>query len=234
MKKKGIIWVFISFFLILVMSSWAWGLQLSDDQVYGYNRVRLFSSNNRVGKKVALTFDDVPNIYTLKILKILRSYRIKSTFFLVGYQVRRHPDVAKEIVHQGHELGNHSYSHRWNGGITVDNLIQDIQDAEKCIVEVTGRMPLYLRPPGGLIDENIKKACGLSGYGIVLWTVDSKDWFYPDSKQTILNNVLNHVKSGSIILFHSLSQTVEVLPEVIETLQNQGYQIGSVSSLLSQ
>ena len=98
----------------------------------------------------------------------------------------------------------------------------------------TGQMPLYLRPPGGLIDENIKKACGMSGYGIVLWTVDSRDWFHTNNRQAILDNVLNNVKSGSIILLHSLFQTVDVLPEIIETLQKRGYQIGPVSSIMSQ
>ena len=234
MSKKGTICIIFSFFLVLVFSGWAWGLRLSNDQVYGYNCVRLLSSNNRIGKKVALTFDDVPNMYTQKILKILRTYRVKATFFLVGYQVKKNPDSAREIIHYGHELGNHSYTHRWSGENTVDNLLRDIDRAEKCIVDITGHMPLYLRPPGGLIDEDVKKACGQSGYGIVLWTVDSRDWFYSDDRDTILKNVLDHVKDGSIILFHSLPQTVDVLPEVIETLQDRGYQIGSVSSILNQ
>jgi len=213
MIKKGLISVTLIFSLMFIFGKLAWGLQLNGDQVYGYNCVRLLSNNYRVGKKVALTFDDVPNIYTQKILKILRNYNVKATFFMVGYQVKNSPELAREIVNCGHEIGNHSYSHRW---------------------ETTGHMPVYLRPPGGLIDENVKKACGLSGYGIVLWTVDSKDWFHTDNRQAILNNVLDNVKPGSIILLHSLAQTVDVLPEIIETLQERGYQIGTVSSIMSQ
>lgn len=233
-NKNDLINVTLIFFLIVIFGEVAWGLRLNDDQVFGYNCVRLLSSNNRIGKKVALTFDDVPNIYTKKILKILRDYRVKATFFMVGYQVKNNPDLAREIVSYGHEVGNHSYSHRWDGGKTVDALLQDIEKAERCIVDITGHMPLYLRPPGGFIDENIKKACGMSGYGIVLWTVDSRDWFHTDNRQAILNNVLDHVKPGSIILFHSLSQTVDVLPEIIETLQKRGYQIETVSSIMGQ
>ena len=234
MNKKGLINIALIFFLVGFFAETVWGLRLNDDQVYGYNCVRLLSSNYRIGKKVALTFDDVPNMYTQKILKILRNYRIKATFFMVGYQVNNNPDLAREIVSHGHEIGNHSYSHRWDGGKTIDVLLQDIEKAESCIMETTGQMPLYLRPPGGLIDENIKKACGMSGYGIVLWTVDSRDWFHTNNRQAILDNVLNNVKSGSIILLHSLFQTVDVLPEIIETLQKRGYQIGPVSSIMSQ
>jgi len=234
MIKKNAAYFFVFFLLVFMISEWSWGLLLTDDQVYGYNCVRLLASNSRIGKKVALTFDDVPNAHTRKILRILRANKIKATFFLVGYQVHDNPEIAREIIEYGHEIGNHSYTHRWNGESTVEDLLKDIDKAEKCILEVTGRLPLYLRPPGGLIDENIKKACGLSGYGIVLWTVDSRDWFYPDDRETILDNVFNQVKPGSIILFHSLPQTVDVLPEVIETLKNQGYQIGSVSSILNQ
>ncbi len=232
MIKKGYFF-FFTFVLILTYSPLTWGLRLSDDQVYGYNCVRLLSSNSRIGKKVALTFDDVPNVYTQKILRILRSYKVKATFFLVGYQVKKNPDLAKEIVNYGHELGNHSYTHRWNTESTVENLLQDIEKAEKCIFETTGRIPLYLRPPGGLVDDTIKKACGQSGYGIILWTVDSKDWLYTGNRDTIINNVLDHVKPGSIILFHSLPQTIDVLPEVIEALQSRGYQIEPVSNILN-
>ena len=234
MIKKGLISVTLIFSLMFIFGKLAWGLQLNGDQVYGYNCVRLLSNNYRVGKKVALTFDDVPNIYTQKILKILRNYNVKATFFMVGYQVKNSPELAREIVNCGHEIGNHSYSHCWSGGKTIDVLLQDIEKAERCIIETTGHMPVYLRPPGGLIDENVKKACGLSGYGIVLWTVDSKDWFHTDNRQAILNNVLDNVKPGSIILLHSLAQTVDVLPEIIETLQERGYQIGTVSSIMSQ
>ncbi|QPM68296.1 Peptidoglycan-N-acetylglucosamine deacetylase [Atribacter laminatus] len=233
-NKKGLVCISLIFFLIVIFVEIAWGLRLNDDQVYGYNCVRLLSSNYRIGKKVALTFDDVPNMYTQKILKILRNYRIKATFFMVGYQVNNNPDLAREIVNHGHEIGNHSYTHRWSGGKSVDELLEDIDKAEKCIVETTGQIPLYLRPPGGLIDENIKKACGMSGYGIVLWTVDSRDWFHTDNRQAILDNVLNNAKSGSIILLHSLSKTVDVLPEIIETLHKRGYQIEPVSNLMSQ
>lgn len=231
MVKRNIVFPVVLFALVTLISSVVFALDIRNDVVYGYNCVRTMAVNRRMGKVVALTFDDTPNVYTLKIIKILQSYRVRATFFLVGYQVKKHPDIAKRIVDAGYELGNHSFSHRWNGKQTVEDLLKDIGRAEKIIVDTTGHIPLYLRPPGGLLNEKIKKACGRSGYGIVLWTVDSQDWAIKENKEAIYHNVIDHVRPGSVILFHSLPQTVEALPQILETLQSKGYQILSVSSV---
>lgn len=215
--------------LILFFGKWGETIEVHE-KVFGLNRVRSLGGNREAPAKVALTFDDAPNGHTGEILRVLRDEKIKATFFLIGSQVKRYPEVAKKIVQQGHEVGNHSYSHRIDGNFTLEEILQDLRQAEKVIRDVTGCLPSYFRPPRGFTNGKIEEACGLLGYSIILWWVDSKDWQLEESE--ILEEVVTHLRPGSIILFHSLPQTVQVLPRVIKVLREKGYASVTVSDLL--
>ncbi|MGQ9472660.1 MAG: polysaccharide deacetylase family protein [Candidatus Caldatribacteriaceae bacterium] len=196
------------------------------------NLVRSLGGNREAPAKVALTFDDAPNVHTGEILRVLRDEKVKATFFLIGSQVKRYPEVAKRIVQQSHEVGNHSYAHRIDDNFTLEEILQDLRQAENVIRDVTGCLPSYFRPPRGFTNGKIKEACGLLGYSIILWWVDSKDWQLEESE--ILGEVVTHLRPGSVILFHSLPQTAQVLPQVIKALREKGYALVTVSELLGE
>lgn len=200
------------------------------EDVFGFNRVRSLGGNQEAKRMIALTFDDAPNGYTKEILQVLKEKKVKATFFLIGSQVKKYPQVAREIVKQGHEIGNHSYSHRIDESFTLEEILEDLRKAEKVITETTGVIPAYFRPPRGFTNGKIREACGLMGYSIVMWWVDSRDWELED--EAIVEGIRSHLRPGGIILFHSLLQTVRVLPQVIEELEEKGYTLVTVSGLL--
>ncbi len=216
---------------LITFSFTAESLIIEESTIYGYNSTRLLWNQARSRKLVTLTIDDAPNRHTDEILAILGRYRVRATFFLIGDHVTRYPEIAKRIVQSGHEIGNHSYSHDYSNENTLEELKEDIRKAEKVIVETVGRIPLYFRPPGGLVNEKIKKACGNMGYSILLWDVDSRDWNLRDEDAQIVKNVMDQVRPGSVILLHSLPQTVKVLPTIIIRLLEEGYTIVPASHL---
>ncbi len=192
-------------------------------------------------KKVALTFDDGPNdVYTRQILDILKQNDIRATFFMVGKNVERYPDVAKEVAESGEVIGNHSYTHR--------NLIFDINPfvrkqitrTQNVIFDHTGIIPYLFRPPFGGDDPFTLHQTKKLGYVMVKWSVSSKDWEKPGVDK-IVNNVVKNTRNGSIILMHDgdelrqnidRSQTVEALPIIISDLRKQGYEFVTVPELL--
>jgi len=226
--KLGL-WVFCCILLILFLPGKAQSIE-TEGNVFGFNSVRSLGGNHSVKKEVALTFDDAPSPFTKEVLEILDDYKISATFFLIGSQVEKSPEIARQIIVAGHEIGNHSFSHRWSSDDSVETLIEDIKRAEKAIYRATGQMPLYFRPPGGMVSDKVKKACGQTGYSILLWWVDSRDWLL--NEEEILETVKKEVKDGAIILFHNLTTTVKVLPQVIEDLKRAGYEFVTVSQLL--
>ncbi|HOA99489.1 MAG TPA: polysaccharide deacetylase family protein [Candidatus Atribacteria bacterium] len=228
-KLKILVWISCLILLILFLQEEAISIETEED-IFGLNLVRSLGGNSQVRKEVALTFDDAPSPFTKEVLKILDNYGVSATFFLVGSQVEKSPEVARQIVAAGHEIGNHSFSHCWSSDDSVETLVEDIKRAEEAIYRATGQVPLYFRPPGGMVNDKVKEACGQTGYGILLWWVDSRDWLL--TEEEILEKVKKEVKDGAIILFHNLATTVEVLPQVIEDLRREGYKFVTISQLL--
>lgn len=228
-KLKILVWISCLILLILFLQEEAISIETEED-IFGLNLVRSLGGNSQVRKEVALTFDDAPSPFTKEVLKILDNYGVSATFFLVGSQVEKSPEVAHQIVAAGHEIGNHSFSHCWSSDDSVETLVEDIKRAEEAIYRATGQVPLYFRPPGGMVNDKVKEACGQTGYGILLWWVDSQDWLL--TEEEILEKVKKEVKDGAIILFHNLATTVEVLPQVIEDLRREGYKFVTISQLL--
>lgn len=195
-------------------------------------------------KVVALTFDDGPSPkYTPRVLDILRKEEVKATFFLVGKHVEKYPDLAKRIVEEGHEIGNHTYSHRDLVPATRKVIIKEVKKAEKVIEEACGVRPIFLRPPRGIYSNAVRKLLLNLGYIILLWSLSSLDWSGASPK-LILSRVKRYVGRGSIILFHdsgalikpeggSRENMVKALPEVIKYLKNSGYKFVTISELVS-
>jgi len=204
-----------------------------------YKNIVFFSSSS-YGNKIALTFDDGPSDVTCnQALDLLKEFNISATFFLVGEQVSNYPEVAARMVNEGHTVGIHSWSHIKLDKVSLERFKEEIVFTEEAINQITGKRPLMLRPPYGTVNKEELEYLQQNRYNVVNWSVDSLDWKYPDDGDQVIINTLRDVRGGSIILFHTLpgihpSKIIgQVLPEIIYTLQSQGYEFVTVDELLS-
>ena len=188
--------------------------------------------------RVALTFDDGPDgKYTPKVLDILSQYGVTATFFVVGVQAERYPDVLARIRDEGHEIGSHGYAHADMGRMTAAAAAEDLRLADEAIREAADIVPTLFRPPYGSVSETLRTVLSEAGKTLVRWNVDPRDWDGTPA-ETIASHVLEHAKDGAVILLHSfggknsdLSGTMESLPVIIEGLLAQGYELVTVSGL---
>ncbi|MDQ0917682.1 polysaccharide deacetylase family protein [Paenibacillus sp. V4I5] len=188
-------------------------------------------------KVIALTFDDGPHPeYTAQILKLLKQYEARATFFVVGNKVKRFPDVLNQTLREGHEIANHTYSHAYLS--KKNNIKKEINQTEELIYDTTGRRCLLFRPPGGFYNERLVAAVRAEGYKMIMWSwqLDTKDWSTP-GVNTIVNRVLKNAKNGNIVLFHDYiegpTQTIAALKIILPELKSRGYQLVTVSQLLN-
>ncbi|MBD2021168.1 polysaccharide deacetylase family protein [Leptolyngbya sp. FACHB-36] len=186
-------------------------------------------------KLVALTFDDGPWTETTEqVLDILRQNNIKATFYWVGLQVQKNPDIARKVVAQGHAIGNHTWRHVLEN---VDELTaaEEINNTAKLIYDTTGLRTSLFRPPGGNLKGSLASFAQQQKYAVTLWSVESDDYYV--SAPIIVDNVLSAVQPGSIVLMHDgggdRRATVQALPQVISTLQRRGYKFVTVPQLLA-
>lgn len=179
--------------------------------------------------KIALTFDDGPHpVLTPRILDILKKYQIKATFFIVGENAKNYPDVVERILSEGHEIGNHTYTHD-----KIDP--GEIEACEKTVYELTDYKTKLFRPPQGYINQSVKDTSGNLGYDIILWNIDTRDWAHTPPQQ-ICEMVIDNITTGSIILMHDYishcSPTPEALEKMIPQITELGYQFVLVSELI--
>ncbi|USB31577.1 polysaccharide deacetylase family protein [Paenibacillus sp. YPG26] len=190
-------------------------------------------------RQIALTFDDVPDPrFTPGVLAVLAKYHVKATFFVVGQRAEKHPELVRRIYREGHLIGNHSYNHPLFKNRELAYFKGQILRTAEIIHNLTGVHPRFIRPPYGEINEQQLKWVKSSGYKVINWNVDSKDW-KGLSKEQVKANILSSAGPGSIILQHAgggdgadLSGTVQALPEIIRTLQSHGYTFVDLSELL--
>ena len=200
----------------------------------------LFRSGPSDSKKIALTFDDGPTeVSSNQVLDILKNNDIKATFFLLGPNVLKYPQVVKRMVEEGHVVAGHSWSHPRLDKLLPEAIAKEIALTEQAIFQVTGYNIALFRPPYGSINREALNLLKQSGYTVVNWSVDSLDWKYPDNLDKVRNSTLKDVKGGAILLFHTTagknpSKVIgNLLPELIRTLQSRGYQFVTVDEVLS-
>ena len=188
--------------------------------------------------KIALTFDDGPHPkITPKILEVLREYGVRATFFEIGENIRYYPDIAKMVLSEGHEIGNHTYSHPHINKINKSNLCQELYDCDEAMKDILNYTTSLFRPPEGIVDDEIRAIAQDMNYSVILWSVDTKDWAGKSASDMILN-VEQNVKPGDIILMHDYTSrnchTVEALRQIIPRLLEKGYTFVTVSELINK
>ncbi|NJN38643.1 MAG: polysaccharide deacetylase family protein [Acaryochloridaceae cyanobacterium CSU_3_4] len=184
-------------------------------------------------KVIALTFDDGPwPKTTATVLDILRHHNVKATFFVLGSNGVQYPDLLKRIAQEGHAIGNHTWNHGYHYHSPA--LAQrEIQLTQQVIAKYTGLQTALFRPPGGYLKNGLVAHAHASQQATILWTVDDT---YSGSVDKAVKNVLQHAKSGGIVLLHDgggdRKLTIQALPHIIRKLQQQGYQLVTIPELL--
>ncbi|MBQ8287524.1 MAG: polysaccharide deacetylase family protein [Clostridia bacterium] len=199
------------------------------------NAVPITAKENGGAKRIALTFDDGPSErYTAEILDILQEYGVKATFFVVGVNIEKSPDLLRRIASEGHEIGNHTYSHPHLQRMDASTLAGELARTDALIRKVTGISPTLFRPPEGVVTTSVRTAAGDGGYRLVLWSIDTRDWAL-NPASNILRIVRRDASDGDIILFHDWvagnSPTPDALRQVIPWLKAKGYELVSVGGL---
>ncbi len=194
--------------------------------------------HNTNKKRVALTFDDGPHYkYTAEILDILDEYGAKATFFVVGELAERYPELILRELAEGHEIGNHTYTHPLRSG-SSDALLEEAAKTTELLESTFDYSPVLFRPPGGNISGSMIESICASGYKCVLWSwrMDTRDWASPPV-ESVVQTVLRDVKFGDIILFHDnvygTSPTAEALEIILPELIERGYSFVTVSELIA-
>ncbi|GAA0912307.1 polysaccharide deacetylase family protein [Nonomuraea longicatena] len=183
-------------------------------------------------KCIALTFDDGPGQHAGKLLDTLKRHNAKATFFLQGQYVKSRPAFAKRMAKEGHELGNHSYTHKDFTKISASAMRTEIQKTQDIVAKTTGVTPKLLRPPYGMTDLQTSDVAGELGMPQILWTGGSRDW-ESKNEEAIKKQVLSVAQPDGIILMHDwVEQTVTSMSAIVKTLQNKGYTLVTVSTLI--
>ena len=181
---------------------------------------------------VALTFDDGPHeLYSQQILDVLEQYHAVATFFEVGYNARLYPDILRRMADLGCEIASHSNAHHDLTTLSRDAMLTDLAKLDKIIYDATGITPTLVRPPYGAVNSTVKYE---SGRAMMLWTVDTRDWYYRDA-QVLIEYFQNYGNlDGEVVLMHSIhASTAEAMATVVPWLIEQGYQLVTVSELMA-
>lgn len=206
-------WIKTYSFIKKIFSKYIWDIPNTDNKVY-------------------LTFDDgpIPEI-TEWVLEELKKYNATATFFCIGNNIEKHPEIFKKVIHEGHAIGNHTFNHLNGWKTTTENYIQNVELCETANRKLsrgfgTEHSKLF-RPPYGKIKSSQFKRLKQLGYKIVMWDILSADFDPSVSPEQCLKNVISNVESGSIIIFHdSLKASKNLkytLPKTLEFLKEKGF-----------
>lgn len=179
-------------------------------------------------KKVFLTFDDGPTPeITEWVLEQLHNYNAKATFFCIGNNIKKQPEIFNKIIAQGHAIGNHTFNHLNGWKTSTEEYIENIKLCQSEIKNPKSQIPNLFRPPYGKIKPSQSKRLRNLGYKIVMWDIISYDFDQSISKEECLHNVLDNIKPGSIIVFHDSIKARKnleyILPKTLGFLKDNGF-----------
>lgn len=172
------------------------------------------------------------NEHLVPMLETLRKEQVKATFFLDGSWLNQNHDLAKQIVAEGHEIGNHAYSHKDMSKLTSGQASQEISRTETLIKDVLGVSSSWFAPPSGDYSQQTVEIAHKQGMGTVLWTLDTIDWKNPGAA-AIIKKIDSRIEPGFLILMHPTTSSRDALGQMIEVIRKHGLTPGSVSQVLS-
>ena len=194
------------------------------------------SINKGKRKSIALTFDDGPHPEnTPRILEILREKRIKATFFVIGKNAEKYPDLLRQIDDEGHTIANHSYSHNFLiGFFSASRLTKDLSRCNDFISQTIGKTPALFRPPFGVTNPLYRIALKNTGLQSIGWSLRSMDT-KAKSKYQLIDKVISNLKRGDIVLLHdSRAVTADALEDIIEHIFTKKLEIEPLSKVINK
>ncbi len=184
---------------------------------------------------VALTFDDGPDpVKTPLILEVLKRHKVQATFFCIGRNLDGNELLVKQLHDEGHLIGNHSFSHsKWFDLFPARIMKKELLETDRLIRQITGKSPLFFRPPFGVVNPMVSNALKKMHWKAVCWNIRSWDTVGSDHAKT-MNRILGHLKPGSVILLHDFTPFVENhLDELLTGVGNAGYRVVPLDKLLN-
>ncbi len=186
---------------------------------------------------VYLTFDDGPDTkWTPRILDLLTAAQIPAVFFVVGTLAREHSTIVRRVAAQGHQIGNHTWSHRHPWTISSRMARREVLDGAAAISDLTGKAPRFFRPPHGRLRRCMREQAESSGQSVILWNRSAIDWGLLGNSRAIAAR-LRRTQPGDIVLMHDggrginrPDQLVMALPEYLEELARRGLQPAALQS----
>ena len=208
---------------------------------YDYNTVKMEDVREACGyvsasatpveaPKIALTFDDGPSaVWTPALLDGLKERGVKATFFLIGENADKNPEIVKRMAEEGHLIGNHTYHHVELIKVSENEARLELADTSAVIVRITGKEPEYMRPPFGTWQRKLEQDIQMLP---VLWTIDPLDWT-TENQAEIVNKVVTEAEENDIILLHDCyKSSVEAGLRIVDILQEEGFVFVTVDELL--
>ncbi|MFF9635505.1 polysaccharide deacetylase family protein [Streptomyces bacillaris] len=188
----------------------------------------------RKAKCIALTFDAGPGKDTPELLDILKEKKVSATFFLLGRNhVLKHPDTVRRIQDEGHEVANHTWTHKILTDEEPEEIRAELEKTQEAIEKITGKRPRLMRPPQGRTDDQVSGISKELGLSQVLWSATAKDYSTNDSA-LITKRILDQASRDGIILLHDIYKgTVPAVPGIIDALQKDGYTFVTVPELMA-
>jgi peptidoglycan-N-acetylglucosamine deacetylase len=217
----GVLWFLVS----LVGSSFIWS---------GYH-VKAYCNNPlETAKNIAITFDDGPHPITLNILEILRQHNVKATFFCIGKNIETYPEIFRQIIADGHIVGNHSFSHsKFFDFLRKDGVIRELLATDAVIERISGKRTQFFRPPYGVTNPSIRRALSVTKHKVIGWNIRSLDGVIKN-EDVIFNRIVKRISPGGIVLLHDTSMpSVRVLERLLVTLREKNYNVVPLEQLLN-
>ena len=222
----------LSFALLLTISAAYVGALPDTVSVVSGKRELPIYCVNRDDNKISISFDAAwGGDKTLGILDLLDEYNIQTTFFLVDIWTQKYPELVKEIVARGHEIGNHSTSHPQMSKLNETQIAKELNTQADNVLAIAGVRPVLFRPPYGDYNNRVITTARAQGFVPIQWSVDSLDWKNRGAQEII--NRATKVKSGDIVLFHNDSQYIlDALPAELKYYAENGYSVVPISEIL--
>ena len=208
---------------------------------YDYNAVKMEDVREACGyvsasatpveaPKIALTFDDGPSAaWTPALLDGVKERGVKATFFLIGENADKNPEIVKRMAEEGHLIGNHTYHHVELTKVSENEARLELADTSAVIVRITGKEPEYMRPPFGAWQRKLEQEIQMLP---VLWTIDPLDWT-TENQDEIVNKVVTEAEENDIILLHDCyKSSIEAGLRIVDILQEEGFVFVTVDELL--
>jgi len=184
---------------------------------------------------IAMTFDDGPHPQnTPRLLDMLRERNIKATFYVTGRSVNLYPQITRRIVAEGHEIGNHTWTHPNLRKLSNTQVRSELNRTRDIIISTCGVKPRTMRPPYGALSQSQRAWIHKEyGYPTILWSVDPEDWKKP-GPSVVTSRILNNTRNGGIVLAHDLHKpTIDAMPATFDGLLRKGFKFVTVSQLLT-